>query len=42
MSEVLAPVANLGVENYLDDTASHHQELTKHIAVNLKIFECFD
>ena len=42
MSDVLALVASLGVENYLDDTASHHQELDKHITVNLKIFECFD
>ena len=42
MSDVLAPVAALGVENYLDDTASHHQELIPHINVNLRILECFD
>ena len=42
MSDVLAPVASLGVENYLDNTASHHQVLDKHIMVNLEILKCFD
>ena len=42
MSDVLALVTSLRVENYLDDTVSHHQELDKHVAVNLKIFKCFD
>ena len=26
MTDILAPVGHLGVENYLDDTATHHVE----------------
>ena len=41
MSDVLAPVAHRRVENYLDDTGSHHENLTEHIQTNREILSCF-
>ena len=42
MSHVLQPVAGQRVENYLDDTATHHEELEEHIRTNLAVLDCFD
>ena len=41
MSDVLAPVQHQRVENYLDDTGSHHETLSEHIRVNREILGCF-
>jgi Reverse transcriptase (RNA-dependent DNA polymerase) len=41
MSDVLAPVTHLQVENYLDDTASHHDNFVDHVQVNWEILTCF-
>jgi hypothetical protein len=41
MSEILAPVSHHNVENYLDDTASHHVTYAKHVDTNQAILECF-
>jgi hypothetical protein len=34
MSEILAPVSHCNVENYLDDTALHHETHAEHIETN--------
>jgi hypothetical protein len=41
MSDILAPVINQRVENYLDDTATHHLDLGEHIRVNREVLKCF-
>ena len=41
MADVLALVMNQHMENYLDDTGSHHSNLPKHIQVNQEILQCF-
>jgi len=41
MTDILAPVANQGVENYLDDTATHHTTLAEHIRVNREVLTRF-
>jgi len=41
MSEVLAPIAHRNVENYLDDTGTHHETREEHVEVNRAILEQF-
>jgi len=41
MSEVLAPVTHHNVENYLDDTGTHHETREEHVEVNRAILEQF-
>jgi hypothetical protein len=41
MSDILAPVINQRVENYLDDMATHHLDLGEHIRVNREVLKCF-
>ena len=41
ISDVLAPVINRGVEDYLDDAGSHHQTKEEHVEVNREILSCF-
>ena len=39
--KVLASVLHQGVENYLNDTNSHHASVPEHIAANRAILQCF-
>ena len=42
MSKVLQPVAGQCMENYLDDTATHHNNMDKCIQTNLAVLDCFE
>jgi hypothetical protein len=41
MMDILRPVASQCVENYLDDTGTHHTNLEEHVQVNLEVLNCF-
>ena len=41
MSDILAPLLPCRVENYLDDTSSHHLAKTEHVEVNRDILQRF-
>ena len=41
MSEVLALDAHQNVENYLDNTGTHHETMEEHVSVNQAILGCF-
>jgi len=39
--DVLTPVINCGVEDYLDNAGSHHQTKEEHVEVNCEVLSCF-
>jgi transposase InsO family protein len=41
MHDVLAPILVKQVENYLDDSGSHHKETAEHVAVNRELLQRF-
>jgi hypothetical protein len=41
MTDILVPVSNRRVENYLDDTATHHTTMEEHVKVNRQVLTCF-
>ena len=41
MHDIFTPVLNRNVENYLDDTGTHHKEKAEHVEVNRAILRLF-
>ena len=41
MLDVLGPVLHKCIENYLDDTGSHHLAKTEHVQANRHVLQCF-
>ena len=41
MTDTLQTVASQRVENYLDDTGTHHTNLEDHVRVNREVLQCF-